>query len=219
MPVDSISLIETLLWEPGAGYWLLERHLVRLERSARYFDIPLAVSEVGHLLDTTASGFDGNRMRVRLLLDQKGEASVTATALPPVDAGRVFRFVIAEERVDSGNVYLQHKTTHRDFLDAPRMRAVERLGVDEVIFTNERGEVTEGSYLTLFVERDGALLTPALASGLLPGTLRAELLAEGRAREAVLYPHDLDQADAIWLGNSVRGLIRAERQMPGQAGR
>ena len=90
------------------------------------------------------------------------------------------------------------------------MRAQAALGVDEVVFLNERGELTEGSITNLFVERDGVLLTPALDCGLLPGTLRAELLAEGRAREAVLTLADLDTAQAIWLGNSVRGLLAAD---------
>ena len=70
--------------------------------------------------------------------------------------------------------------------------------------------MTEGSFTNLFVERDGALLTPPLASGLLPGTLRAELIAEGKAEERVLTLADLKSAEAIWLGNSVRGLIRAQ---------
>jgi para-aminobenzoate synthetase/4-amino-4-deoxychorismate lyase len=45
---------------------------------------------------------------------------------------------------------------------------------------------------------------------LLPGTLRAELIAEGRAVEAVLTLEDLKAADRVYLGNSVRGLVRAE---------
>jgi para-aminobenzoate synthetase/4-amino-4-deoxychorismate lyase len=83
------------------------------------------------------------------------------------------------------------------------------MGADEVVYLNEKGELTEGSRTTIFLERDGHLLTPALASGLLPGTLRAELIAEGRADEAVLTLEDLQSADAIFLGNSVRGLVRA----------
>ncbi|MGB3339289.1 MAG: aminotransferase class IV, partial [Devosia sp.] len=75
---------------------------------------------------------------------------------------------------------------------------------------NERGELAEGSITNLFLERNGALLTPPLTSGLLPGTLRAELLASGRAAEQVLTLVDLETAQAIWLGNSVRGLMRAE---------
>jgi para-aminobenzoate synthetase/4-amino-4-deoxychorismate lyase len=81
-----------------------------------------------------------------------------------------------------------------------------------VIFLNRRGELTAGTRTTLFFERDGRLYTPALASGLLPGTLREELLDLPRAAasEAVLTLSDLILADRIYLGNSVRGLVRAE---------
>ncbi len=73
----------------------------------------------------------------------------------------------------------------------------------------DRGELAEGSRTNIFLERDGKLVTPPLASGLLPGTFRAELLADGRAREAVLTLADLDAAETVYLGNSVRGLVRA----------
>ena len=95
-------------------------------------------------------------------------------------------------------------------------------GCDEVVFLNQRGELTEGTRTTLFLEQDGRLFTPALACGLLPGTLREELLDLPRAAasEAVLTPADLARADRIYLGNSVRGLIRADlmqRPMPRHA--
>jgi para-aminobenzoate synthetase/4-amino-4-deoxychorismate lyase len=75
----------------------------------------------------------------------------------------------------------------------------------DMVFLNERGEVAEGARSTVFVERDGILLTPPLTSGALPGVLRAELLAAGRAREAVLLPEDLSAG--FWLGNALRGLM------------
>ena len=74
-----------------------------------------------------------------------------------------------------------------------------------MVFLNERGEVAEGARSSVFVERDGVLLTPPLNSGALPGVLRAALLASGRAREAMLMPADL--AGGFWLGNALRGLI------------
>jgi para-aminobenzoate synthetase/4-amino-4-deoxychorismate lyase len=36
--------------------------------------------------------------------------------------------------------------------------------------------------------------------------LRAELVASGQAREARLFPKDLEHG--FWLGNSLRGLVR-----------
>ena len=64
----------------------------------------------------------------------------------------------------------------------------------------------EGRPFTEVLTTDRFMLTPPLASGALPGVLRAELLADGRAREAVLWPEDL--AGGFWLGNALRGLVR-----------
>jgi para-aminobenzoate synthetase/4-amino-4-deoxychorismate lyase len=81
-----------------------------------------------------------------------------------------------------------------------------------VLFLNLRGELTEGTRTNLFLEKDGRLFTPALRCGLLPGTLREELLdlPWAAASEAVLTEVDLKEADRVYLGNSVRGLVRSE---------
>jgi len=185
---------------------LLDRHLDRLLASAHYFALRAERSALAGLLAAAAEDWHGP-MRVRLTLGDAGP-ELTAVPLPPNPEN--FRFALAGERLDSTSIWLAHKTTNRAFYDTPRQAAQAALGVDEVVFLNERGEVTEGSFTNLFLERGGRLLTPALASGLLPGTLRAELLARGEAREAVLTLADLDAAEAIFLGNSVRGLFRAQ---------
>ena len=204
-PAQPVTLIETLLWDRAEGYALLARHLDRMADSAGYFGLPFDREAVLALLE--GQSFPADLMRVRLTLDASGP-DVTSVPLPPNPD--VFRFAIAPERLDSQSLWLAHKTTNRAFYDEPRQRAHAELGVDEVLFCNERGELTEGSITNLFVERGGILLTPPLSSGLLPGTLRAELLASGKAAEQVLTLADLETAEAIWLGNSVRGLLRAE---------
>ena len=50
-------------------------------------------------------------------------------------------------------------------------------------------------------------LTPPLSAGILPGVLRAELLARGVARVARLYVDDLARAEAVFMGNALRGLM------------
>jgi para-aminobenzoate synthetase/4-amino-4-deoxychorismate lyase len=204
-PARPVTLIETLLWDHADGYYLLARHLDRLAASAAYFALPFDRAAITALLD--AQTFPEPRMRVRLTLDASGPA-LTSVPLPPNPP--TFRFAIAPEKLDSQSLWLMHKTTNRAFYDEPRQRAHAEHGVDEVVFLNERGELSEGSITNLFVTRDGKLLTPPLSSGLLPGTLRAELLASGKAAEQVLTLADLEAAEAIWLGNSVRGLMRAE---------
>jgi para-aminobenzoate synthetase/4-amino-4-deoxychorismate lyase len=212
-PAAAVTLIETLKWTPDEGFWLLERHFQRMADSAAYFSLPFDREALAEILERAAEEWTAP-MRVRLTL---GETGPDLTAVPLPANPDVFRFVIASEKLESGSIWLAHKTTKRDCYDRPRQEAQKLWPVDEVVFLNERDELAEGSITNLFVEKDGLLLTPPLSSGLLPGTLRAELLANGRARETVLFLADLANADAIWLGNSVRGLIRAELFEPKDA--
>jgi para-aminobenzoate synthetase/4-amino-4-deoxychorismate lyase len=108
--------------------------------------------------------------------------------------------------VDAGDFRLRHKISDRAFYDDARKA---RPDCDEVVFVVRDGLLTEGSITALFVERDGKLLTPRLETGLLPSILRRELLETGKALEADLTIEDL--ADGFWVGNSVRGLIKANR--------
>lgn len=210
MPHD-FQLIETLLHERGTGYYLLDRHLDRLRASAAHFgflcDEPHIVSVLGRAVD----GCGEERLRVRLLLSADGEAGVTSTPMATLPAAIPMAFVLSTTRMHSADPFLRHKTTKRALYDGEWKHYSETLGAGEVIYINERGEITEGSRTNIFVERGGRLLTPPTSCGLLPGVLRAELLARGEAEEALLTVADLQDADAVFLGNSVRKLVPARR--------
>ncbi|HEY4546598.1 MAG TPA: aminodeoxychorismate synthase component I [Pedomonas sp.] len=206
------DLIETLAWHPvnghpDSGYARLDRHLARLEQSARYWGFAAQPDTWRQALADTAAHFI-RPMRVRLLAARLGGCAVQAAPLPPGPSGPV-KVVLADLATDPLDPFRQHKTTHRKALDDTRARLAARTGCFDVLFLNTRGELTEGSFTNIFLERDGELLTPPLASGLLPGVLRAELLETGRAREAVLTPEDL-RTGRLFLGNSLRGLMAAE---------
>ena len=209
-PVKHFELIETMLFEPGTGLVLLERHVGRLKSSARYFGFAFDETSIRQALCDAIEG-QAERLRVRLLLSQAGAVTVTTTPLPPPDPAAIMRFVVSETALDRADIFLYHKTTGRELYDQEWQKYSETTGAEEVIYLNERGELAEGSRTTIFLERNGRLETPALSSGLLPGTLRSELVAQGRAVEAVLTLKDLKSADAVFLGNSVRGLVRAVR--------
>jgi para-aminobenzoate synthetase/4-amino-4-deoxychorismate lyase len=204
-PHEPFGLIETMRWDED-GFYLLDRHLNRLETSAAFFEIAFDGPKIRRALEDKVQGTE-TPQRVRLVLSETGEIDITSAHLVAMNA---LRFVIADQRMTSSDPLLVHKTTRRAIYDGPREEAARELNTGEVVFLNERGELTEGSFTNLFIEKSGALLTPALSSGLLPGTLRAELIAEGRAREAVLTLEDLTGADRILLGNSVRGLVPAD---------
>ncbi len=206
-PQPAFDLIETMGWQPGAGYLFLGRHLARLQASARFFGFPRDAGNIREVLADAEKGFARDRdYRVRLLLAETGALSVTASPLA-AETGAARTVTLAQAPVDSADPLLYHKTTARDLYDRERAGARARIGCFDVLFRNERGELTEGSFTNLFIERAGRLLTPPLSSGLLPGVLRAELLANGKAEEAVLTVDDLAHADRIFVGNALRGLM------------
>jgi para-aminobenzoate synthetase/4-amino-4-deoxychorismate lyase len=107
--------------------------------------------------------------------------------------------------LSSTDALARHKTNWRELYDGEWARLCPPF--DEVLFLNEHSDVVEGSRTNIFIERDGLLLTPPLDAGALDGVLRQSLIAEGRCREAVLTQEDL--SGGFYLGNSLRGLIKA----------
>jgi para-aminobenzoate synthetase/4-amino-4-deoxychorismate lyase len=213
------ELIETLRFEQGMGFHLLERHLARLQSSATHFGYPFSRAAVLAALDAEAALIEAPVALLRLLLAEDGGMTVTSTPITLPTKDTVWRFVISDQRVDEKDPLFYHKTTRRQFYDRELERQRALNACDEVVFLNKKGELTEGTRSNLFIELDGRLFTPALTCGLLPGTLREELLDLPRAAasEAVLTPQDLLAAERIYLGNSVRGLVRAELIQPARA--
>jgi para-aminobenzoate synthetase/4-amino-4-deoxychorismate lyase len=196
----SFDLIETMAFDPDQGIALLERHLARMKASA----LALGFRFDRHLVrnELQAATFRlRTPSRVRLLLARSGAIAIGIAPLPAAPAGPV-RVAIAPLPVAPDDFRLAHKTSRRGFYDAAR-----RPATFETVFTDREGYLTEGSFTSIFVERDGRLVTPPLRRGLLPGVLRGELLDSQRAVEGDLRPADL--ARGFLIGNALRGLVSA----------
>ena len=162
--------------------------------------------------------------RVRLLLHKDGGLKIKAVSCScPGPVGVIEKesevlplLVMSSSHTDPTDPFYYHKTTCRSLYDTEREKAVAA-GFFDVLFCNERGEVTEGSITNVFIRREGKLLTPPTRCGLLGGVLRSALLAGEvmvpdslHVVEEVLTVRDLRESEAIYVGNSVRGLIRAK---------
>ena len=193
-------LIETMAFDPAAGIQLLDHHFSRVERSARYHDMPFDRHEARNLLQAVVGALR-IAARVKLTLGSGGAMAVAVAPMPPAPPLADVRVLPLPVGVDDRR--LRHKTSDRAFYDDARRSA----GCFEVLFERPDGHITEGSFTSVFVERSGRLLTPPESDGLLPGVLRQSLIDAGRAVEARLTRADL--ADGFLLGNAVRGLIAA----------
>ncbi len=212
------SLIETLRCEPASPepYPLLALHLARLAASAAHFGFRLdqeALREA--LMHTAASLVEAHR--VRLVLDPSGSFRIGSTRLEEPKAGPPPSVVVSPIRISSRDPLMRHKTTARELYDA-ELERIGRQGHFDALFFNELGELAEGARTNVFLDPgDGMLLTPPLASGALDGVYRRRLLIDGRSREARLTRRDLLAAEAIYVANAVRGLVRVDLVVPDQA--
>nr|NLI48846.1 aminodeoxychorismate synthase, component I [Propionibacterium sp.] len=199
-----LRLIETLRWESGRGCALLDGHLRRLASSAAVLGFPCDPGQVRAEVEACGRGLGPGVHRVRLLLGRDGRRWLDAAPLEPLRG--VQRFDLAGWPLDPRDPRLAHKTTARRFYNE-ELKAAAGRGLFDIVFANARGELCEGARSTLFVEVGGRILTPAATSGVLPGVLRASLLASGWCEEAVLTSDDLARARQVWLGNALRGLV------------
>jgi para-aminobenzoate synthetase/4-amino-4-deoxychorismate lyase len=197
------DLLETLLLENGEVY-LLDRHLQRMKASAEYFGFTFREKEIRDELERLGAQSGSGKWKVRLLVSRRGESHIEAQEFNSPE--RVLRVALAPEPVSVNDRFLFHKTTNRKVYEDA---LASRPDCDDVILWNDSGDVTESTIANLVISIDGNLYTPPVHAGLLPGTLRAQLLEEGRVVERSIRREDLRAADEIFLINSVRGWLPA----------
>ena len=204
---QDFELIETFRYEPERGFIRLDRHLARMAASAEELGFVFRARDAEQELAALKIG-DAS-LRVRLSLNANGGIDVASQPFAAHDVDAVWSVRIAKTRLSSRDPLLRHKTSRREAYEAARAE-FPRSQADEVLLLNEKDEICEGTITSLFIKTPNAImLTPALGSGLLAGVLRGEMLDSGSAEEARLSPPDLLSAGSIFVGNSLRGLIRA----------
>lgn len=200
--LPSFHLLETLRLDES-GYALLEKHLRRMSDSAEFFGYPFDENKCRSLLSAIEP--EDTPLRVRLLLDANGEFH--AETNPLASAPTPFRLALHQHPVDSRDIFLFHKTTHRAVYDEALAAHPE---ADDVLLCNERGELTETCIGNIVLTLDGVDYTPPVECGLLSGCERGALLEAGKLHLRVLYASDLERAERVAVINSVRGRIEAK---------
>lgn len=219
-PNREFLLIETVIWEPETGYWLLADHLDRLQQSAGYFLFPCDRLLIEKKLAEVAESFEDRFMRVRLTLAKDGQADVSWMVCDkpilrrlPDEPGPVSqdtpRIELYKEPIDTTSPYYFHKSTMREVYDRTFARAKEK-GLFDICFFNRDNKLTEGCITNVFLYKNGVYATPPISCGLLAGVMRQQLLADNEriVVEKELTEEDVMNADAIFLCNSVRGVVR-----------
>ena len=195
------ALLETILWTPEEGYFLLAKHLKRLSDSADYFNFPVDMTKIGIELQKIEKSLNGKPHRIRLLLYRCGKISCESMSQDEHAGQQIPGVKLAEKSVDSSDPFLYHKTTNREVYDDAMAASP---GFDDVLLWNEKDEITESCIANVVVQYESDLLTPPVSSGLLAGTFRARLLEQNMIREEIITKEMLHKCKKIFLINSVR---------------
>jgi len=207
---NDFELFETLHASRVDGCRQQARHLARLSASASYFGFAWDENAALATLNAAcAERLDDTPFRLRLALAHDGVFRVQSGALKPLPA--TVRVMLAPEATESSDLFLRHKSSVRARYDAA-WRAAEAQGCFDMLFFNQRDELTEGGRSNVFVQIDGRWLTPPLSCGLLPGVQRAAMLADPTwdAQESVITRAMLARAEQIVVCNALRGAIAAQ---------
>lgn len=196
------DLIETIAFDPSEGMPLLDFHMARLTASSEALGFAFHRHSARNELQAATFRLR-HKARVRMLVSRRGSLAIEVREhrtwpQPIMQVG------IAKCPLEAGHWQLAHKTTER----AHYRDALNAGGTFEVVMTDAGGYLTEGCFSNIFVERGDKLVTPPLSRGLLPGVLRASLLACGEAVEGDLRVHDLERG--FFIGNASRGMVSAQ---------
>ncbi|KAJ8657272.1 hypothetical protein O0I10_007088 [Lichtheimia ornata] len=238
--MTNFALLETILYTPTQGFYLLDLHIRRLLRSAAEFHrrnpslfttIP-SPDAIREFLQENVPN-DDTFKRVRLLLDEKLHVEYTVLDPSAARAPDTLVDVIAQEPTlkvvldsqplacSTTDPFLRNKTTQRDAYNEARQRAgcgTEK-GPFDVILWNKDRQVTESSIANIAIQSLGengqhVWRTPSVECGLLPGVFREALLASGEVVEDIITVDELMQAQKdgqpIVCFNSVRKLYRVQ---------
>jgi para-aminobenzoate synthetase/4-amino-4-deoxychorismate lyase len=206
------QLFETTFATKEAGIRHWDRHLARLVASAKWCGFPLDQTMLQQGIDETCAGFEANAgYRLRIALSMSGEINLTSAPLVPLATPTVNVLLASDHGFaarSADDPLLRHKTTSREDYDRA-WREAETQGAFDMLFFNERGELTEGGRSNVFVKLDGRWNTPPLDAGLLPGVMRGVLLEELNADERTLTLDDLNRAESLTICNALRGGVPA----------
>jgi para-aminobenzoate synthetase/4-amino-4-deoxychorismate lyase len=203
--LPDFQLIEALLYDNGLKR--LGKHISRLKESLSYFGSELSLAAIRNALTVYAGKLGKGRYKVRLLVKENGEFVIRHEKRSAI--ADEYKIGLAKHRTDSADVLLYHKTTSRASYEKERATAAKR-GLFDVLFFNEKNELTEGARTNVYLEKEGQLFTPAQECGLLNGIIRRELVSKGKARQRVLSKRDLIRADAVYISNAIIGLQKAK---------
>ncbi|MDU4838827.1 MAG: aminotransferase class IV, partial [Streptococcus salivarius] len=172
-------------------------HIKRLQESSRYFDYPFNAEKAHYQVEALCQSLDlDTDYRLKLSLKKDGELKFEHSQLTNL-SDDFCQARLVEQRHPLDSPYAFFKTSYRPHLS---------IEPHEQIYYNHEGQLLETSIGNIVLKIEDQLYTPPVHLGLLNGIYRQSLIADNKLKEKVLTVKDMEQAQAIYGCNAVRGL-------------
>jgi branched-chain amino acid aminotransferase len=223
------GLFETIAVRDGVALWRFE-HIERMGVSAQAIGIPLPETDIENAIDALSHKARGHHvLRLTLTRGEGGRGlageikrPTLVGTLDPFDGQLRFQPVKLMTSATRRNLHspasCMKTLSYMDNVLAAREAAT--VGADDALMLNSAGRVASSTIANIFIEKDGALVTPALAEGILPGVMRAAVIGAAKqlgvqVKEKQVKPADAVNADGFFLTNSLR-FIRPVAMLDGR---
>ncbi|QLE78416.1 aminodeoxychorismate synthase component I [Francisella sp. Scap27] len=190
----------------------LDLHLERLKLTAQKLFFEVDIAKLKQSLISYTRELDSNKqykIRLEYLYDKK--ILITDSQIDNTNK-KLVKLTVCPEKIDSNNFMFRYKTTHistRGFYTDMHNKYIGKEDNKELVFVNEQDNITETRFHNILVKKDNKIYTPRLEDGILDGIARKKLLSDNKISQRSISLKDLENADEIYLVNSVRGIIEA----------
>lgn len=200
-----LGVFETICLRDGKPEFL-DWHLERMNHSLQALGIDQTVTR--EEVETWLSDSTPEKLQALKIMVSAQNKLMTLRHNPYTDEkiARGFKLDFTQVRRNETSPLVCHKTMNYgdNILEKRRTR---NLPIDEVIFLNMKGQISEGSTTNVFFVKNGGIFTPMKSCGLLPGVMRRFVMEHFPTPEMILYPETVDDAEECFVTNSLMGIM------------
>jgi 4-amino-4-deoxychorismate lyase len=200
------SVFETILWRDKPLF--LDEHLTRLKNAMAEINLkPLEEQALREYLDKLS--IKGKVLKITVtplnLIITEREINYKQE-----DYNKGMALTISKVRRNSTSrlCYIKSTCYIENLIEKEN---AQKIGFDDVIFLNQKENITETSCANIFIVQNKEIFTPKLEDGLLGGVIRSEIMKNFKVNEKSITIKDLRNSEEVIITNSLMGAMSVRR--------
>ncbi len=207
-----LCAFETIAVENGNPQFL-PQHYARLLHTLEFLNLKNSLDEIKEKVDIalTDKNIKQGRKVLKITVSEKNiTIDIRTNNYQKEDYEKGFITEFSKIRRNETSPLTYHKTlNYGDCIMEKRL--AQKSGIQEPIFLNTKGQISEGATTNVFFIKDRQIIAPPLSCGMLPGIIREYLYQSFEIQEHVISPEDVMSYDEMFLTNSLLGIMPVKK--------